>query len=240
MSKKLFSSIVIAFAMVLNIPLIFGSPADAAGCTSTVLRYKSTGSCVKYAQQLLVQRGHTVGSAGADGIFGNATVNATLNFQRSQRLYDDGVIGSATWARLLSPVAVSSAIPRACKTSGIVLCANQATRKLYYVRGGVVRNTIPVRFGGWTRGTDGAYRIYRTTKGTYSVYKKVRNDWSNTYQVSMPYSLRFNGGQYVHYSSDFARNGYAGASHGCINVGSTANASWLYNNTPLNTRVVVY
>ena len=38
------------------------------------------------------------------------------------------------------------------------------------------------------------------------------------YGSAMPYAMFFSGGQAVHYSSDFAARGYAGASHGCVNV----------------------
>ena len=34
----------------------------------------------------------------------------------------------------------------------------------------------------------------------------------------MPFAMFFSGGQAVHYSPDFAATGYAGASHGCVNI----------------------
>ena len=41
---------------------------------------------------------------------------------------------------------------------------------------------------------------------------------STLYHSPMPYAMFFSGGQAVHYSADFAARGYAGASHGCVNV----------------------
>lgn len=216
------------------------SEAASSSCTSQVLRNGSRGSCVTYAQNLLIKNGYTVGRSGADGVFGTGTTNATLNFQRAQKIYDDAVIGPGTWSRLLSPQSVSSALPSACKTSGVVICANQATRTLSYVKNGTVIKTMSVRFGGWAKGSDGVWRIYRTAKGTFDVYAKDADAWSYSYKVRMPYSLKFNGGQYIHYSADFDSVGYTGASHGCINVGDKSAAEWLYKNTPTHTKVYVY
>ena len=41
---------------------------------------------------------------------------------------------------------------------------------------------------------------------------------STLYDSSMPFAMFFDGGQAVHYSADFAADGYYGASHGCVNI----------------------
>jgi len=56
----------------------------------------------------------------------------------------------------------------------------------------------------------------------------------------MPYSMFFSGGQAIHYSSDFARRGYSGASHGCVNTRDYSRMRLLYNRTPVGTRVYIY
>ncbi len=45
----------------------------------------------------------------------------------------------------------------------------------------------------------------------------------------MPFAMFFSGGQAVHYSSDFAANGYYGASHGCVNVRDYDGVAWLFD-----------
>ena len=56
----------------------------------------------------------------------------------------------------------------------------------------------------------------------------------------MPYSMFFSRGQAVHYSSDFAARGYAGASHGCVNVRDYAGLASLFGQVSTGDKVVVY
>lgn len=66
------------------------------------LRRGSKGTAVKELQQLLVDKGYSVGSYGIDGDFGSATLNAVLQFQKDHGLNQDGVVGAKTWAALLN------------------------------------------------------------------------------------------------------------------------------------------
>lgn len=66
-----------------------------------LLRYGDKGECVRSAQLLLIGRGHSCGKYGADGEIGQGTYNATVAFQRSCGLQQDGIIGAQTWARLI-------------------------------------------------------------------------------------------------------------------------------------------
>lgn len=59
------------------------------------------GEFVRAAQALLNLRGASCGKWGADGDFGAATEAAVLAFQRRNGLEADGVIGNATWQKLL-------------------------------------------------------------------------------------------------------------------------------------------
>ena len=66
------------------------------------LRKGSSGEYVTLLQTMLIQRGYSVGSTGADGKFGNATLAAVKAFQKDNDLVQDGVVGRATWAALES------------------------------------------------------------------------------------------------------------------------------------------
>jgi peptidoglycan hydrolase-like protein with peptidoglycan-binding domain len=64
------------------------------------VRSGDTGSCVVLAQQALVSKGYSVGSAGSDGVFGSDTLVAAKAFQKEYGLVTDGIIGPATWGKL--------------------------------------------------------------------------------------------------------------------------------------------
>lgn len=60
-----------------------------------------SGNEVKIAQNLLIGKGYSCGSSGADGVFGAATNSAVKKFQSDKKLTSDGVVGPATWKALL-------------------------------------------------------------------------------------------------------------------------------------------
>ncbi len=61
------------------------------------LRMGNRGSAVAFVQRLLRQRGYNVP---ADGIFGNITRNAVINFQRRNNLSQTGMVDDGTWRAL--------------------------------------------------------------------------------------------------------------------------------------------
>ena len=211
---------------------------DASACTGTSLALNAKGDCVTVAQKLLAAVDLFSGSA--TGTFGQSTANAVLNYQRSRGISDNAVVGPETWAALTSGKAAQGGAPAACSAFGVVLCASKGARTLTLMRDGQAVKTINVRFGGMTKDDNGKLRIFPTVSGKYSVYAKDAKAFSDRWESSMPYSIKFNPNMYVHYSGDFAKRGYAGSSHGCINVGSMSDAKWFFDNTPVGAKVVVY
>lgn len=219
------------------------APAPTKDCSNVIVKYNTTDiECAKEAQRLLQLRGWY--TQNIDGKFGPASVNAAMNFQRSQYISDDGIIGPATWARLKSPqwfdTSIPGSLPSSCKTSGTVLCASKPLRKLVLLKNGVVQKVADARFGGFTNDDFGGYRNFPTVSGTYWVYKKDATAYSDRWESSMPYSIIFNPNMYVHQSGNFARVGYDGSSHGCINIRTLTEAKWFYDNTPIGAKVVIY
>lgn len=76
--------------------LMDSPPASALMPT---IRQNSRGEAVRTAQERLLAHGHD--PRGVDGIFGPGTHAATLAFQRRHDLFVDGIIGPATWAKLM-------------------------------------------------------------------------------------------------------------------------------------------
>lgn len=73
---------------------------DAAPNTLPVLRYGSTGQCVKYVQALLNTDQHA--GLSIDGVFGNETQSTVYIFQKRYNIQQDGVIDPQTWSALIA------------------------------------------------------------------------------------------------------------------------------------------
>ncbi len=215
------------------------SPSDAE-CRETVVKFGSKGACARRAQELLKHAGAFSPKPG--NTFTASAVNWTLVYQRSRGIPDTGTVGPQTWAALLSgKPKLPQRIPASCRTAGVVICASKAQGKLYWLKDGAVKKTIPVRFGGWTTDKNGKWRLHATVNGSYRVYRKHPNPPSQRYGPgAMPYSTMFDPNMYVHYSAPFAREGLSGSSHGCINVKSRSDAKWVMDNTPIGAKVVVF
>ncbi len=72
---------------------------------STLVRYGSTGTSVKWVQDLLKQNGYTIT---VDGVFGSQTKNAVIHFQKYNNLSTDGIVGELTRNALKKSVGISS------------------------------------------------------------------------------------------------------------------------------------
>ncbi|MFI8912143.1 L,D-transpeptidase family protein [Streptomyces sp. NPDC053513] len=177
------------------------------------------------------------------GFYGTMTAASVRKFQARRGLPETGTVDAATWQQLLSvtrkPTAdelkpattnkLDTPDPR-CMT-GRVLCISKESRTLAWMIDGKVVSSMDVRFG--SENTP-------TREGLFKVEWKAK-DWTSTiYHTPMPYAMFFSRGQAVHYSADFAARGYAGASHGCVNVRDRAKLSALFDQVKVGDKVVVH
>ena len=121
--------------------------------------------------------------------------------------------------------------PARCRTPGKVLCIDKSRRVVQAVHNGRVVMQADARFG---------RSSMPTREGTFRVGRKSANHVSGAYGSAMPYSMFFWRGQAVHYSSGFARVGYRGTSHGCVNLRSMTMPAKLFRWAPSGTRVVIF
>lgn len=204
----------------------------------------ATGDAVKDLQARLKQIGWYAPKI--DGIYGPKTAEAVSGFQGKRQIPVTGEVDQRTKDRLYAmtrkptsdelnnivatPKPSSMTLDDRC-LSGRVICISKSQRRLAWVVDGSIRMTMDVRFGS---------ELTPTRNGVFSVYWKSRDHVSSLYDTPMPYALFFSGGQAVHYSADFARNGYNGASHGCVNVRDKAAVAALFDTARVGDKVVVY
>lgn len=116
-------------------------------------------------------------------------------------------------------------------TSGRAICVDKTARKVYWVINGKILKTLDARFAG---------PGYSTPTGGYKVYRKVYLDISHYNNAKMPFSIYYQGGRAVHYSYGFAAQGWNGGSHGCVNLRDWAGSEWLYNQSRVGDKVIIY
>lgn len=181
--------------------------------------------------------------------YGPRTTEAVQGFQRKRGFPVTGVTDERSYNRILSmtrtptsdelnnvkpaapkPSAASWDVDKRCLT-GRVICISKSTRSLTWVIDGEAQYSMAVRFGS---------EAEPTREGVFGITWKKVDVISNLYHTPMPYSMFFSGGQAIHYSGDFARNGYNGSSHGCVNVRNMTLLKQLYNTAPVGTKVVVH
>ena len=183
-------------------------------------------------------------NAGVTGFYGNVTTEAVSGFQGKRGIAVTGFVDQTTLDRLHAmtrepteaeltnappPVPSGKLDPR-CLT-GRVMCIDKSTSVLRWVVGGTVQMSVEVRFGS---------QELPTREGQFSVFAKSRDHVSSIYKTPMPFAMFFSGGQAVHYSPDFAANGYNGASHGCVNVRDYGAITSLYDQVNIGDGVVIY
>jgi peptidoglycan hydrolase-like protein with peptidoglycan-binding domain len=205
-----------------------------------LLQRGDTGMWVRQVQARLKQvRWY---DARVTGRYTRATVRAVRGFQAKRRIPVTGQVDRRTLTRLkdmtrqptkaelFNIVPQGPALDPRCLT-GRAMCVDKTSRTLRWLVDGVVLKGVEVRFG-----SD----ELPTREGAFTVFRKSRDHVSSLYDTPMPFAMFFSGGQAVHYSPDFAANGYNGASHGCVNVRDRAAVAWLFDQVRLGDKVIVY
>ncbi|MFI6287190.1 peptidoglycan-binding protein [Streptomyces sp. NPDC051018] len=219
-------------------PSATATPAPAA----VLMEQGSRGERVRELQARLAQIGWFDDTP--TGTYGQITVAAVKGFQGKRGLTATGRTDTVTWERLLGMTKRPTKDELAGRTvnkpsvkldprclNGRVMCISKTTRTLSWVVDGTVKSTMDVRFGS---------QYTPTREGVFNVFMKSRDHVSTLYDTPMPYAMFFSGGQAVHYSADFAANGYKGASHGCVNVRDRGAVASLFDQVRNGDKVVVH
>ncbi len=211
-------------------------------CMTKTIRPSSGGSCAKLVLTKLKAYGFYSSKVGSS--INVAGANAILNYQRSRGLEATASTTKQTWIALATNApAMPKVLPPKCTTTpGVILCVDQAQRRLFWIKNGKVVKTFKVRLGGWNfHPKTHEWRVFPTANGTWKVFSKQVSPASDNYgSGAMPYSTMFHSDMYVHYSPGFHSDGYAKSSHGCVNIGQISEAQWIFKNTPIGAPVYIY
>ncbi|SDK39948.1 L,D-transpeptidase family protein [Streptomyces indicus] len=200
-----------------------------------ILGHGDNSDQVRELQARLKQLGHF--KEKPTGYYGDATQASVKAYQQSVGIEATGTVYEDTWEKLTSqtrqptqdelkpPVDLPEVdgskadLDDRCMT-GRVLCISKTSNKMAWMIDGKVYKLLDVRFGA---------KGYETREGVFSVYWKSRDHVSTIYDSPMPFAMFFDGGQAVHYSENFAQNGYTGGSYGCVNVRDYNGIKWLFD-----------
>lgn len=236
-------SLAVATALIGTVTVGTAPTAAAASYVSKTYTAPKKGQSTSgvLALQRRLIKAKALSSSYATGYFGDKTEAAVKKFQRRHGLSASGKVTRATWRKLVArtgTMKISSSasstgkkIDKRCRYSGRALCIDKTRDKLYYMKNSKVIKTFDARFG---------CASTRTREGRFRVNWKSRHHVSSIYHTPMPYAMFFSGGQAVHYSSDFARRGYNGCSHGCVNIRNKSGLRWVFDRVRVGDRVIVY
>jgi hypothetical protein len=171
----------------------------------------------------------SVGAVTVDGKQSRADCAAIKRFQRRYGISPAAGRAGPTTADVARRLA-NTRTDRCETGSGTTICANLTLHTVWVMRDGkVVMKPTIIRSG---------MSGYATPTGTYHIGWKNQREWSNPYEVWMPYWQQFTGGIGFHETVSYIHNKSIG-SHGCVNM-LHQDAVRLWELGKVGTRVYVF
>lgn len=219
------SAISYAWEVAPNAPALSGAPVNPASDTSEIqgLQYRLSWTGLDLAPS---------------GVWDDATTQAVKRFQWKYNMKQTGEANAKVVATLVAVAGDGSVDPR-CLGPGITLCVDKTQRLTRYIKDGVTILKVDTNFGP-EKGDPKFGQYSFTREGEFRIFWKNPNSRSNLYGMVLPYFMAFDGGEGFHFSKYFSETGYADTSMGCATMNDLGKAKWLYNHTPMNTKVVIY
>lgn len=195
-------------------------PPSPAGCPQ--------GERQREVEQALAQIGG-FGPVTVDGRQSPADCSAIKKFQQRYGVQPAEGKAGPTTADVARRIAGSRT--DACQAGpGTTICVNLTLQTVWVLRdGAVVLGPTVTRTG---------MRGFATPAGTFQIDRKNIKEWSNPYEVWLPYWQHFHQGMGFHETTTYIHDMPIG-SHGCVNLLHT-DAVKLWNLAGVGTRVVVF
>lgn len=220
-------ALLVALVVAATAGLVATAP-PAAAASGYPLTVGSTGWIVKDVQQRLRWAG--LSTQQVTGTYTAYTARVVRHFQEKNLLPITGTVNGRTHEKLRDVTWRKGVLPKICRT-GKVICIDKTQKLLRYLVDNKVQISFDTRFGAPST---------PTREGKFKIYRKSRHHVSSLFGSRMPFAMFFSGGQAIHYSPDFVKKGYDGASHGCVNVRNWDKIERLFDRTPLGRTVYIY
>lgn len=196
-------------------------PDLAAASSGTALRLGSRGPVVGELNERLFELSY-VRAEQVSTRFTGATFHAVVAFQKCAGLARDGIVGPRTQAALHAARRPTPLL----RAGGRRIEVSLSRQVAMLVRDGRVTRTVAVSSG---------RRGFRTPRGSFSIYRRSEMEWSEDYDVWLPWAAFFVRGIAFH---SYREVPPYPASHGCVRVPPPF-AREVYRFARVGTRVVV-
>lgn len=224
-SPEFASAISLAWEVTPNAPTLSGAPVTAT----------SDANEIRALQYRLSWTGLAVTPT---GVWDDATTQSLRRFQWKFNLKQTSEANRKVVARLVAVARDGTVDPR-CLKPGITLCVDKTQRLTRYLKDGQTVMTVDTNFGP-EKGDPKFGQYSLTREGEFKIFWKHPDSRSTLYGMVLPYFMAFDGGEGFHFSKYFAQSGYSDTSMGCAIFNDLEKAKWIYEHTPMKTRVVIY
>ncbi|WP_373310571.1 L,D-transpeptidase family protein [Asanoa iriomotensis] len=188
-----------------------------------------TGERQRDVEAALVDLG-SFGPITVDGKQSPADCKAIKSFQQRYGISPAEGRAGPTTAGVAKRLAATD--PAKCRAgTGLTFCVDLTNQTVFAMRGGKVILGPTVTRTGMAGG-------YQTPAGNYKINFRNIKEWSNPYEVWLPYWQHFVDGMGFHETTTYIHNGAIG-SHGCVNL-LPADARKLWSLGKVGTPVHVY
>jgi len=172
----------------------------AAGC--------STGRYQKAVEGYLKKLGG-FGPVTVDGRQSAADCAAIKKFQKRYGIEPAAGLAGPTTNNVAGRLAATRTSACKAKKSGTTFCVDLTHQTTWVMRNGAVLVKPTV--------TRTGMKGHRTPAGTWRINKRTKKEWSDPYEVWLPYWQRFVGGRGFHQTTTYLHDMWRG-SHGCVNL----------------------
>jgi lipoprotein-anchoring transpeptidase ErfK/SrfK len=187
---------------------VSATPITAVVVTKAAAASCSTGKYQKQVEGYLKKIGG-YGTVTVDGKQSAADCKAIKKFQTRFGIKPAAGLAGPTTNGVAKRLAATKTSKCKAKSSGYTFCVDLTHQTTWVMKNKKVYLKPTV--------TRTGMKGYRTPSGTYKINKRTKKEWSDPYEVWLPYWQRFIGGRGFHQTTTYIHDAWRG-SHGCVNL----------------------